>query len=132
MGWALASIWSKHVKLPGGLMTTAIQMLGGFVATGVISLLIGEHLTTMPTMRSILSLLYLVTFGAMVAFSAYTYLLQKGRSTLATSYAYVNPVVAVFLGVLLINEQITILGIGAMIVILTGVALVALSKAKKA
>ncbi|MFN8374490.1 MAG: drug/metabolite exporter YedA [Anaerolineae bacterium] len=132
MGWALASIWSKHVRLPGGLMTTAIQMMGGFVATGVISLLIGEHLTTMPTTRSILALLYLVTFGAMVAFSAYTYLLQKVRSTLATSYAYVNPVVAVFLGVLLINEHITILGIGAMIVILTGVALVALSKAKKA
>jgi drug/metabolite transporter (DMT)-like permease len=131
VGWALASIWSKHVRLPGGLMTTAVQMIGGCIATAVIALLIGEQMTQLPTMRSVLATLYLVVFGAMVAFSAYTYLLQKVRPTLATSYAYVNPIVAVFLGVLLAGETITPIGIIAMIVILGGVAMITLSKAKK-
>jgi drug/metabolite transporter (DMT)-like permease len=132
MGWALASIWSKHVKLPGGLMTTAVQMIGGCIATAIVSVLIGERLTEMPTMRSILATLYLVFFGAMVAFSAYTFLLQNVRPTLATSYAYVNPMVAVFLGVLLAGEHITPVGIVAMGVILAGVGLITLNKAKKA
>ncbi len=132
MGWALASIWSKHVNLPGGLMTTAVQMIGGCIATALISIVMGERLAEMPTMRSVLAMLYLVTFGAMVAFSAYTYLLQKVRPALATSYAYVNPIVAVFLGVLLASETITGFGIVAMVVILGGVALVAVGKTKKA
>lgn len=132
MGWAFASIWGKHLKLAGGLMTTATQMFGGCLSMAVVSLLFGERLTQVPTTSSILAVLYLVTFGAMIAFTAYTYLLEKVRPTLATSYAYVNPVVAVLLGTVLANEAITPLVIVAMIIILSGVALVAIGKTNKA
>ncbi|NWF71170.1 MAG: drug/metabolite exporter YedA [Chloroflexi bacterium] len=130
MGWALGSIWGRQLKLPGGLMTTAVQMMGGCLTLAVITVLFGERLTAMPSGPSILALVYLVTFGALVAFSAYTYLLEHVRPALATSYAYVNPLVAVFLGVLLANEQMTLYGMVAMGVILAGVALLALGKTR--
>jgi drug/metabolite transporter (DMT)-like permease len=90
----------------------------------------GERLQSVPTWRSLAALVYLIIFGSLVAFSAYGYLLRRVRPALATSYAYVNPIVAVGLGIGLAGEHITFLGIGAMLVILTGVGLVALGKAR--
>jgi len=66
----------------------------------------------------------LIVFGSLVAYSAYMYLLAHVRPTLATSYAYVNPVVAVALGALLVGEAITPLGVLATFVIVAGVVLV--------
>ncbi len=67
-------------------------------------------------------------FGSLIAFSAYVYLLKKVRPALATSYAYVNPAVAVALGILFAGEKITVTGVTAMVIISAGVILLALGQ----
>jgi drug/metabolite transporter (DMT)-like permease len=84
-----------------------------------------------PSTRALLAFVYLVTFGALVAFSAYNYLLRRVRPALATSYAYVNPLVAVALGVGLAGERIGGSGLLAMVVILAGVGLVMLGRSNE-
>jgi len=107
MSWALGSVWSRRLPMPQGLMSTAAQMLcGGAVLLGF-SLLVGERPAALPTPKAMLAFLYLVTFGSLVGYSAYGYLLRHARPSLATSYAYVNPVLAVFLGGLLAGETLT-------------------------
>lgn len=130
--WAFGSVWSRHLDLPKGPMASAAQMLGGGLLLVPLGLLTGERITTIPDLGSTLAVLYLVVFGSLIAFNSYAYLLTKVRPTLATSYAYVNPMVAVLLGVLLGGEQISAAGVVAMLIILGGVALVSLGKEKKA
>ena len=79
-------------------------------------------------MSSLWAMAFLIVGGSLVAFSAYGYLLRHVRPALATSYAYVNPVVAVGLGVGLAGEHITIVGLLAMFTILAGVVLVSLGR----
>lgn len=122
--WAFGSTWSRHLALPRGLMGSAVEMLVAGVVTLALSLGIGERLHSSPSERAWLALIYLIIFGSLVAYSAYMYLLAHVRPTLATSYAYVNPVVAVALGAVIAGEAITWLGVIAMAVILAGVALV--------
>lgn len=131
VSWACGSILSRRVKLPSGLMAVSVEMLGGGLVLTVFALLLGERITEMPTLRSSLALAYLIIFGAVIAFSAYMYLLGQVRPTLATSYAYVNPMVAVLLGALFAAETIRPLGIAAMGIILAGVALLTLSRQKQ-
>lgn len=124
LSWSFGSIWGKHLQLPSGFMASALQMLlGGSVLLGV-ALLRGETLAAMPTEKALWSLAYLVFIGAILGFSAYVYLLETVRPALATSYAYVNPVVAVGLGVWLGGEQVDTLELVAMGVILGGVVMV--------
>ena len=85
----------------------------------------------LPTMKASLSMIFLILFGSLIAFSAYGYLLRNVRPALATSYAYVNPAVAVGLGVIFANEHITLIGVLAMVVILIGVGLVSLGRDRK-
>ena len=124
--WAFGSAWSHHLQIPPGLMASAAQMLIGGVFVAILGLILGQRITSLPSVPSLLALLYLVIFGSLIAFSAYGYVLRNVRPALATSYAYVNPVVAVCLGVTLAGESITVLTIVAMIVILIGVALISL------
>jgi len=124
--WAFGSAWSHHLQIPPGLMASAAQMLIGGVFVAILGLILGQRITSMPSVPSLLALLYLVIFGSLIAFSAYGYVLRNVRPALATSYAYVNPVVAVCLGVMLAGESITVLTIVAMVVILIGVALISL------
>jgi len=126
--WAFGSMWSRRLSLPAGFMGTAIQLLGGGLALILLSLVTRENITVPPTTRSLLALIYLTILGTLVAFSAYMYLVRTVRPVLATSYAYVNPLIAVILGLVLVAEKITTTGIVAMVVILTGVALLAFSK----
>ncbi|MGZ3618296.1 MAG: EamA family transporter, partial [Ktedonobacteraceae bacterium] len=126
MCWAFGSAWSHHLQLPAGLMASAAQMLIGGIFVTIIGLILGQWITSMPTMQSLLALLYLIVFGSLIAYSAYGYVLRRVRPALATSYAYVNPVVAVCLGVALVGESVTVLTIVAMVVILVGVALLSL------
>jgi drug/metabolite transporter (DMT)-like permease len=113
-------------------MAVAVEMLGGGTILLLASVITRENLAAVPSAGSIAALLYLTTFGSLIAFTAYMFLLRKVRPALATSYAYVNPVVAVALGVLLANESISPLGILAMIVILSGVGLLAAGRGKQA
>jgi len=124
MSWAFGSTLSTRLELPGGLMSSAVEMLVAGVVTLTLSLGIGERLHSAPSESAWLALIYLIIFGSLVAYSAYMYLLRHVRPTLATSYAYVNPVVAVALGAAIAGEAITWLGVAAMVVILAGVAFV--------
>ena len=129
--WALGSALSSRVSLPPGLMASATQMLIGGTFLLVLGLLLGERIHSVPTANAVWAMLFLIFFGSLVAFSAYGYLLRNVRPALATSYAYVNPAVAVGLGVLFAGEHITLIGVLAMVVILVGVGLVSLGRDRK-
>lgn len=124
VSWAFGSVISRRLPLAGGLMSTATQMLTAGVFFLAISLGRGEHLVSTPTPRALLSVLYLVVFGSLVAFSAYGWLLRHARPSVATSYAYVNPVVAVLLGSWLAGESLSPRGMIAMGAILGAVVLI--------
>jgi drug/metabolite transporter (DMT)-like permease len=107
-----------------------MQMLVGGVALSVLGLGLGEPWRVDPSAfsaRSILALLYLVVFGSIVAFSAYVWLLRVSTPARVSTYAYVNPVVAVFLGWLLADEALTVRMLIAAAVIVSGVALITLA-----
>lgn len=126
MGWSLGSAWGRKLPLPKGLMAAAVQMIGGGSLLIALSFLWGEPMPEAITLRSGIALLYLIVFGAIIGFSAYTWLINNVRASLATSYAYVNPVFAVVIGVALAGETITGAGMGAMAVITAAVMLVVL------
>ena len=130
IGWAFGSVWSKHQNMPQPMMSAAAQMLTGGVSLAIVALLRGEHIAAMPPPQAIAGLIYLITFGSLLGFSAYIYLLANTRPALAASYAYVNPPVAVLIGVLVAGESVTRLDIIGMIVILIGVAAITLAKKK--
>ena len=104
-------------------MSAAAQMLCGGVVMLTFSALMGEGLPAMPGPRAALSYVYLVIFGSLVGYSAYGYLLRNARPSVATSYAYVNPVVAVFLGGVLAGETMSAKAWVAMAAILGAVVL---------
>jgi len=128
--WALGSAWSRRREMPAGPMNTAAQMLCGSAVLLVFSALAGEHLPAQPTLRSTLAIAYLAVFGSIIAFSAYLYVLKRARPALATSYAYVNPPVAVLLGVLLAGEHVGALDLLGMAVIVCGVVVITLTRRK--
>jgi drug/metabolite transporter (DMT)-like permease len=125
ISWAFGSVWSQRIPLPMGAMATAMEMAAGGGVLLVVGFARGEAFNTAPGLDGWLALAYLTTFGSIVAFSAYMYLLNTVRPALATSYAYVNPVVAVLLGVTLGSEVLSGQAYIALPLILGGVALVA-------
>jgi drug/metabolite transporter (DMT)-like permease len=125
LSWAFGSIWGRRSpSMPKGLMATATQMLCSGVMLVGLSLARGEHLAGMPDARAIASFFYLVAFGSLIAFSAYGYLLRNARPAVATSYAYVNPMVAMLLGVGLGGETPGPYAFVAMAAILAAVVLI--------
>lgn len=132
VAWAYGSVWSRGRDLPAPFMAAAAQMLCGGAAMLVAGALLGERFTTMPTLQGTLSVAYLLSFGSIVAFSAYIWLLHHVRATLAGSYAYVNPVIAVVLGAWLAAERFSAHDIGAMLVILVGVVAITLARTRTA
>jgi drug/metabolite transporter (DMT)-like permease len=124
LSWSLGSIWSKHLDMPSGFMASALQMLLGGLVLLLVAMFRGESMTMMPAAKGLWALAYLVFIGAILGFSSYVYLLATVRPALATSYAYVNPLVAVGLGVWLGGETVDVMELAAMAVILAGVVLV--------
>jgi drug/metabolite transporter (DMT)-like permease len=125
VAWSFGSIWARgSPSMPPGLMGTATQMLCSGAMLMGLSTLVGEHMVGMPTARGLAAFLYLVAFGSLIAFSAYGYLLRHARPAVATSYAYVNPVVAVLLGVVLGGETPGPFAFVAMTAILAAVMLI--------
>lgn len=130
MGWALGSVLSYRVSLPRGMMSSAAEMLTGGVVLVIMSLGLRERAPNLTIAPSLWAIAFLTIFGSLVAFSAYGYLLRHVRPTLATSYAYVNPMVAVGLGALLAGENLTPLEIVAILITLSGVVLVTTGRAR--
>lgn len=132
LSWAWGSLHSRRVPLPESpLLATAMEMLGGGALLLLAGFATGEagrlHFAEV-TLRSSLALVYLITFGALVGFTAYVWLLRVASPVLVGTYAYVNPIVAVFLGWLILSEPITARTLVAAAVIITGVVLITLSR----
>jgi drug/metabolite transporter (DMT)-like permease len=130
MGWALGSVLSYRVSLPRGMMSSAAEMLAAGVVLVIMSLGLRERAPNLTIAPSLWAIAFLTIFGSLVAFSAYGYLLRHVRPVLATSYAYVNPMVAVGLGALLAGENLTPLEIVAILITLSGVVLVTTGRAR--
>lgn len=131
--WAGGSVYSKTLKPTGSVVThIGIQMLAGGSALILSGLVLGEAARFRPTAVGIGAMVYLIIFGSLIGYSAYIYLLQKWPAARVGTYAYVNPVIAVFLGALVLGEKLTPSVLGATAVILLGVLLVQTSKIKTA
>src|SRR5262249_2260205 len=98
IAWAVGSVWSRRLALPPKLMATAAQMLCGGAVMLALSAALGERVSEVPSGSALAALAYLIVFGSLIAFSAYGFLLRNTRPTVASSYAYVNPVVALAIG----------------------------------
>ena len=126
--WACGSLYSKHGEMPSSpLLGATMQSLTGGIALWIVGWFSGEvrslHLAAVST-RSWLAMGYLIFFGSMMGFTAYIYILKHSTATRVATYAFVNPVVALFLGWLLLGESITLRTILAAAVILAAVLLV--------
>lgn len=125
--WASGSIFSRYTRLPSSpMMGSAIEMLVGGTALLILGAATGEfsrlHLASITT-RSILGLAYLIVFGSLIGYTAYTWLLQVAPTSLVSTYAYVNPLVALAIGALLGNETLSARTLLAAAIILGSVAL---------
>jgi drug/metabolite transporter (DMT)-like permease len=130
--WSLGSIYGHDADLPASpLLGTGMEMLAGGVGLLLLGTLTGEwgqfHLTAI-TARSWWSLAYLVVFGALVGYAAYTWLLRVAPTPLVSTYAYVNPLIAVFLGSLLAQEPLNARVLLSAVVIIGAVALINTSR----
>ena len=128
LSWATGSLYSRKAPLsPSPLQSTGMEMVTGGVFLSVAGLLTGE-LATFDTHRisatSFLAYLYLITFGSVVGFTAYIWLLTKTTSAKVSTYAYVNPVVAVLLGWAFAGEQLTWQILLAAAIIISAVVLI--------
>lgn len=128
MSWAFGSVYGSRIELPSGMMAGAIEMLAAGIVLLVASLLTGERLTTLPTREGFMAVAYLALFGSIIAINAYMYLIRNVSPAVATSYAYVNPVVAVLLGTGFGGEYLSGIEWLALGVIILAVVLVTLGK----
>ena len=136
LSWTLGSLYARDARLPARpLVGTAMEMLAGgamLVAAGVIR---GELSGLDPStfrVSSMLALLYLVVFGSLVGYSSYVWLIRSAPTELASTYAYVNPVVAVFLGSVILNEPLTARTVLAGAIVVVSVALIVTTQGKPA
>ena len=132
LSWAAGSLYVKHApRASSGVNGTATQMLAGGALLATAAIAAGE-LTRMDlahvSSRSLFGFLYLVTFGSLIGFTAYMYLLEHTTAAKAATYAYVNPVVAVLLGWAFANEPVTARTLLAAAVILAGVAIITVAR----
>jgi drug/metabolite transporter (DMT)-like permease len=127
VSWSFGSIYQRRAPRSGSLvLSTALQMLFGGVFLAVEAALFGEWNAVSVhaiTAASLGGFAYLVIFGSLIAYSAYLYTMQSASTALASTYAYVNPIVAVILGMLIFHERFTPLEALASAIILAGVAL---------
>jgi drug/metabolite transporter (DMT)-like permease len=132
LAWAAGSIYTRYGSVPeSAVMSTGVQMIGGSVALLIVGVARGElplvHLSQISA-HSWEGWIYLVTFGSLLGFTAYIYLLQNVSPAKASTYAYVNPLVAVLLGWAIAGETVTPRSLAAAAIILGGVAMISLSQ----
>lgn len=122
MSWATGSIYGLRAPVPkSAILTAGMQMLAGGFVLLVVSFISGEMFRfdiAQVSNNSWLGLIYLTVFGSLIAFTAYSWLLKNANPAMVATYAYVNPVIAVFLGWLIASETFTMqMLIGAGIVV---------------
>jgi drug/metabolite transporter (DMT)-like permease len=127
--YALGCVLTRRLPLPPGITGTAVQMLSGGVMLLAASAIAGERAST-PSRASLFALAYVIVLGSILAYSAFGYLLRNARPALATSYAYVNPIVALGLGTLLGGEHVTRTDVAGLTLVLSAVGLVALGRGR--
>ncbi|HWH24865.1 MAG TPA: EamA family transporter [Candidatus Limnocylindria bacterium] len=134
--WSVGSYYSKRLSLPlDPLTSTGAQMVlggGALLAAGLIAGELGLVVPEAFSDASLISLLYLVVFGSILAYTAYTWLLQATSVSRVATYAYVNPVVAVFLGWWLLDEEVGLSIVTGAAMIVVAVALVIRTEARPA
>jgi drug/metabolite transporter (DMT)-like permease len=135
IGWSIASAFSRKLPLPASkVMSSGAQMLAGGIFLAIVAAALGEFRGFHPATVSRaawLSLLYLIVFGSIIAFTAYVWLIHHESPTRVGTYAYVNPVIAVLLGYFLAGEALgprTFLG---MVLVLISVVVITTTPAKK-
>ena len=111
LSWATGSIYGLRAPVPkSSILTAGMQMFSGGLVLLVVSLLSGEMLKfdlAEVSANSIFGLIYLIVFGSLIGFTAYSWLLKNAQPAMVSTYAYVNPIVAVFLGWLIAGESFT-------------------------
>jgi drug/metabolite transporter (DMT)-like permease len=122
LSWAIGSFWSRDATLPdSGLLATGMEMLGGGVLLLIVGIVAGElrgFEISAVSAASLTGLVYLVTFGSLIGFTSYIWLLDKVSPARLGTYAYVNPIVAVLLGWAIAGEKLSLrTGVAAVIVI---------------
>jgi drug/metabolite transporter (DMT)-like permease len=128
--WAVGSIYSRHAAMPSPFLSSGMQMLSASGALLLLGLAFGELAAfdgSVVSWKSVFGWIYLIVFGSIVGFSAYIWLLGVSTPARVSTYAYVNPVVAVFLGWLLADEPLTARTMVAAAVIVSGVVLITLT-----
>jgi len=127
--WNVGSVLSqRRFSMAPGAMGFASQMLAGGVFLTIVSRVSGEHLVGTITPQAWLAWGYLVVAGSLAAFTAYMYLIATVPPALASSYSYVNPVIAVTLGVVFGGEKLGVREVVAMAIILSSVLLVSTAR----
>lgn len=133
ISWAFAALMSPKIKQAPALQTTAIQMLSGGLFALLISLVTEtnqfESLLNIKS-NAIFAITYLVLIGSLIGYSAFLWLVNHAPPILASTYAYVNPVVAIFLGWMLGGEKLTSQTLWSSGIILVGVILMTISEKK--
>jgi drug/metabolite transporter (DMT)-like permease len=132
--WSFGSWSMPRLSLPADPFVTAVyEMLFGAVALALMALIDGESLVPGgASAKSWLAWVYLVVFGSVVAFTAYVWVLNSAPISLVSTYAFVNPVVAVFLGWLILSETVTVAIVLGGAVAVVGVAVVVSSERRPA
>lgn len=130
VSWAAGSIYARKARLPqSAFLATAMEMIVGGLVLSLVAVLAGEggelQLSAF-SMKSILALVYLIVFGALIAFTSYIWLLGVSTPARVSTYAYVNPAVAVLLGWLLADERLDVRASLAVLIILSAVMLVSI------
>ena len=122
LSWATGSIYGLRAPVPkSSLLTAGMQMFSGGIVLMVVSLVMGEMSSfdvSQVSLNSILGVVYLIIFGSLIGFTAYSWLLKNSQPAFVSTYAYVNPIVAVFLGWLIAGETFTgqmLLGAGVIV-----------------
>jgi drug/metabolite transporter (DMT)-like permease len=134
ISWSLGSVLTRWAPLPERQMrSTAMQMLCGGALLMVAGLIAGEaggvDLGRIST-SSWIGLLYLIVMGSLVGFTAYTWLLSNARLSFVSTYAYVNPIVALFLGWAFASEQLTLRTFAASAIVIVAVVIIVTARAR--
>jgi len=130
VSWALGSFLARRVALPRGLAAAGAEMLAGGVIAFAVAFASGERVPTAPPASSVFALGYLIVAGSLLGFTAFSWLLANARPAVATSYAFVNPALAVALGALVGGEALGFSTIGGTALIIASVALIVLRPAR--